>query len=189
MPRRLSLSERLRLLIGKAFHLAFLFRDLLLRYLREERLVVHITDNIVINGRADAVKVNSDGTAIVIERKSSKAPKRGAWVGDVMQASAYALAISKSVGVQDVTIEIRYPSASRRFKFNSELSSILMRALDDYILVKEHGIVPAAKRGKRCSSCPYRDVCFKMDDLDNTYLLEEPGSWLIGLDVVEPKGP
>jgi len=122
----------------------------------------------------------------VIERKSSRPPRHGAWVSDVLQASAYGFIMLKR-GFSDVTIEVRYPTAVRTFKMDERISSTLLMAIDDLILVKKYGIVPSAKRGPRCYRCPFRDVCFKLDEelMPEEGELYEPGSWLTGINVID----
>jgi len=183
MPRRRGLLESLRLALGSLFHVLFHLRDRLTGFASEKNLTLKLNENVTIVGRADALKL-SGGSAYIIERKSSRPPRRGAWVSDVIQASTYGIVVARSLGISDITVEIRYPTTSRIFKLDSRLTSMALRAIDDYILVKRHGILPAAKRGRRCLTCPYRDQCFSLDE--PSVQLEEPGSWLIGLDFAEP---
>lgn len=185
MPRRRSLPEVLRLFLGKAFHALFVLRDKIKGYMNEHDLVLTLNENVMIVGRADAIRID-EGKAHIIERKSSRAPRRGAWISDIIQAGAYGLIVAKNYQPQEITVEVRYPTASRVFKFDSKLSALVLKAVDDYLLVKKNGILPAAKRGRRCNSCPYRDVCFLLDlEGEEAKNLEEPGSWLINIDTIE----
>ncbi|WP_083773998.1 CRISPR-associated protein Cas4 [Acidilobus saccharovorans] len=185
MPRRRGLLEILRLFIGRAFHAMFMLRDKVKGYISEHDLVLSLNENVMIVGRADAIKV-AEGKAHIIERKSSKAPRKGAWVSDIIQAGAYGLMVARNYRPQEITVEVRYPTASRVFKFDSRLSALVLKAIDDYLLVKKNGILPAAKRGRRCNSCPYREACFLLDlEGEEAKNLEEPGSWLIDIDTIE----
>ena len=186
LGRHRGLKERLRLLLGRVFHAVFYLSDALRGRRREEPVSLDINEGVVLRGRADAL-VMEGGTARVIERKSSRPPRRGAWVSDVLQASAYGLVLLRGKGASEVSLELRYPTAVRVFKMDERITSTLLMAIDDLILVKRHGIVPAAKRGQRCARCPYRDVCFRLDEelKPEEGEVYEPGHWLRELNVVE----
>ena len=136
-----------------------------------------------IRGRTDAIKRGPD-RVVVVERKSSSPPARGVWVSDALQAAAYALALRAEGVGQPMEIDIVYPGSTRRLALSTELASMVARAIDDLVLVKEHGVVPAAKRGRRCERCPYREPCELMDQRLYADGLFEPGEWLKGLNVL-----
>ncbi|MGC9071112.1 MAG: Dna2/Cas4 domain-containing protein [Acidilobus sp.] len=183
--RRRGLLERLRLLLGRLYHAAFLLRDLFRKARREERLSVEVASGVVLRGRADALHIG-ESSVRVIERKSTRAPRHGAWVSDVLQASAYGFIMLKR-GFSDVLIEIRYPTTSRIFRMDRRIMSALLMAIDDLVLIKRYGIVPSPKRGPRCYKCPFREVCFKLDEelTPEEGELYEPGSWLTGINVID----
>ncbi len=166
--------------------MAFLLPDKLLGRRREEPLNIEVGSGVLLRGRADALALEG-GVAKVIERKSGRPPRRGAWISDVLQASAYGFVLVRGRGVSEVSIEVRYPSATRVFKMDERLTSTLLMAIDDLILVKRHGIVPAAKRGPRCNRCPFREICFRLDDelRPEEGDLFEPGAWLRDVNVLE----
>jgi hypothetical protein len=61
-----------------------------------------------------------------------------------------------------------------------------MRALDEMLLVKYNKILPYAKRGNRCNSCPYKKECFLLDEgleLERQELFE-PGKWIENLNLI-----
>lgn len=186
LGRSRSLGEKLRLALGRLFHVLFIIPDLIRGASRESPMLVEVADGVVLSGRADAMIVRGDELRIV-ERKSSKAPRRGAWVSDVLQASAYGFILIRKGRANRVLIEIRYPTASRLFELDESLTSMLLRAVDDLILVKRYGIVPMAKRGSRCLKCPFKDICY---ELDKELAVEEgevvePGHWLADVNVFE----
>jgi len=120
LGRSRSLGERLRLALGRLFHVLFIIPDLIRGASRESPMLVEVADGVVLSGRADAMIVRGDEVRIV-ERKSSKAPRRGAWVSDVLQASAYGFMLIRKRRANRVLIEIRYPTASRLFELDESL--------------------------------------------------------------------
>ena len=183
MVRRRGVLERLRLLLGRVFHRLFYLYDLLRGYKEEVELSATM-GSVTIRGRADAVKRGPD-RLVVVERKSSSPPARGAWASDVLQAAAYAYALKAGGSEQPIEIDVVYPGATRRLLFTSDLASMLAKAIDELVLVKEHGIVPAPKRGKRCLRCPYREPCELLDQYLYADEVYEPGDWLRELNVIE----
>ena len=156
----------------------------LLRGYREEVELNATMGSVGIRGRADAVKRGPD-RIVVVERKSSSPPARGAWVSDVLQAAAYAYALKAGGADQPIEIEVVYPGATRKILFNSDLMSMLARAIDELVLVQERGIVPAPKRGKRCLRCPYREPCEMLDQYLYADEVYEPGGWLKDFNVID----
>ncbi len=186
LGRPRGLRERLRLLLGRLFHATFFVSDRLRGLSREEPVSLEVGKDVMLRGRADALVIERD-VAKVIERKSSRPPRRGAWASDVLQASAYGFILLRGKGLSEVSLELRYPTVTRVFKMDERITSTLLMAIDDLILVKRHGIVPAAKRGPRCNRCPYRDVCLRLDEelKPDEGEVFEPGSWLRELNVLE----
>ena len=175
LPRERSMREKLRLLLGRIFHLVKSVPDRL-RGMRVEEVNEATVGRIRLRGRPDSYTME-DGVLRVVERKSGRKPLRGAWISDVMQATAYTLILSRG-SAREAILEIQYRDGVRVLKVNDDMINNLVRILDEIALVKAHGIVPAALRGERkCSICPYREECWGMDEgLD--YELYEPGHWL-----------
>lgn len=186
LPRRRGLREALRLLLGRLFHVAKGLSSRMSGY-SVERRVETLIGNVRLVGRADAVK-REDGVVEVIERKSGRAPRRGAWASDVLQAAIYALILIREEGASEARIKIEYRDKAHSYVLDEDLAAMASRVLDDLILVKYYGIVPYPRRGpKRCASCPFRDVCEKLDEkLKPPGDIVEPGSWLEGIGLIPP---
>lgn len=189
LPRTMSLRERIRLLAGKLFHIIKSMTSKMKGYSVEER-VEAIIGHVKIVGRADALKLEGEA-AEVVERKSGKAPRKGAWASDVLQAALYALTLVKSGGVNEARIRIEYRDKAHSYVFNDDLAAMALRVIDDLILVKYHGLVPYPRRGpRRCAMCPFRSACEELDrSLEAPGELLEPGSWLEGIGLIPPNSP
>ncbi len=136
-----------------------------------------------LRGRPDSYSME-EGMLRVVERKSGRSPKRGAWISDVLQATAYTLILSKG-SIKDAVLEIHYRDGVRVVRVNEDLIGSLIEVIDELVMVKRHGIVPAALRSERkCSKCVFRRICYDMDDYDVDGELYEPGSWLASRRVV-----
>ncbi len=189
MPRRLRLRERFRLVLGKIFHILKGVKDRLSGY-SVESTIYTVVGNVKIFGRPDSFKVKEDQLE-VIERKSGKGPRDGAWLSDLLQASTYAFILSNANDkIRSATVVVEYRNRRARFEFNSDLADLVLKALEDLILVKYYGILPAANRGRRCEICPYREICRVLDvDLDDKKFEElfEPGSWVKQMNIIPSK--
>ncbi|MDP8003494.1 MAG: CRISPR-associated protein Cas4 [Caldisphaera sp.] len=184
LKKKPSLMNRFRLFLGTLFHLSFRIRDVIKRYSYEIPLETDL-GNVKIRGRPDAFKIDNE-LAYIIERKSSKSPYKGAWISDIMQATAYGIIITREKQLSQAKIEIRYPNDKRYFLMDSKLTSLVLKGIDDMILIKYYGILPYAKRGNRCKTCPYRDECFMLDEDMDDYKndLFENGSWIEKLNLL-----
>jgi len=181
--RERSLRERLRLLVGRIYHLVFSLRDRAAGRSVEESIEVELGGGVVVRGRPDAYSVEDD-RLLVVERKSSRPPRRGAWLSDAAQASVYALMLSVLYGAREARIRVEYPGASRETVLDSDRVALVSRLIDDLVLVKVHGVVPwAARSARKCSRCPFRRECELLDSERVEGELYEPGSWLAGLTV------
>ncbi len=183
LGRERGLRERLRLLLGRLFHALKGSLDRLRGYRVEEPFEAEL-GGVVLRGRPDSYRLDGD-VLVVVERKSGRAPRRGVWESDLVQAAAYALGLRASgrASWSNARLVLEYRDARREVELGSEVVALLLRAIDDLILVKEYGIVPAARRSRgRCSRCPFRLLC---EELDRALPLpepgEEPGSWTVGL--------
>ncbi|MEB2793842.1 MAG: CRISPR-associated protein Cas4 [Caldisphaeraceae archaeon] len=184
IKKRRGFFSTLRLLIGRAFHFSFRLRDITKKFSYEVPLETSL-GNVKIRGRPDAFRIDGN-EAYIIERKSSKAPYRGAWASDVMQATAYGIIISREKEIDEIKIEIRYPTKKRLFSLDSYLVSNALKAISDMVLVKRYGIVPFANRGNRCKKCPYREECFLLDKNVEVELVEV-GEWIKKISLLNPE--
>ncbi len=183
--RKPTLREKIRMFIGKLFHFVKGVPDLLRGRRVEETIEVSIGSGVVLRGRPDSYEVRTDREVLVIERKSGRGPKKGVWVSDSSQASAYAFMLARLLGVSNASIRIEYATKSRSSKLDEEKITRLLKLIDEIILVREHGIVPYPKRGPRkCARCPFKDIC---DELDREEIEElyEPGYWLKEINIDE----
>jgi len=181
--RERGLRERLRLLLGRLYHAIFSLRDRAAGRSVEESIEVELGGGVVVRGRPDAFSVE-DGRVLVVERKSSRPPRSGAWMSDAAQASVYAFMLTMIYGAREARIRVEYPGASRETVLDPERVALVSRLIDDIVAVKVHGIVPWAARSERkCSRCPFRRECEILDEVDVDGELYEPGSWLAGLVV------
>ncbi len=189
LSRTMSLREQVRLFLGKLFHIIKSLTSKMRGYSVEEKVVAFV-GNIKIVGRADALKLEGEA-AEVIERKSGKAPRKGAWASDVLQAAIYALTLIRSGSVSKARIKIEYRNKAHSYVFNEDLAAMALRVIDDLILVKYHGLVPYPRRGpRRCTKCPFRSACEELDkSLEAPGEVLEPGSWLEGIGLIPPNSP
>ena len=182
LGRKRGLKERLRLLLGRLYHAFLSIPDRLKGRLVEETLEVDL-GKVLIRGRPDAYSLE-DGRALVVERKSSRPPRRGVWSSDSAQALTYAFMLARLHGV-DVEARVEYPTKTAGTRLDEEKINWIIRIIDDIVLVKAYGIVPKAlKSPRKCNKCPFREICKALDDgLDvDVY---EPGEWLAGRIVDE----
>ncbi len=172
---RRPFSMEIKLMMGKLLHIV---QDLLarLRGYRVERLLEVDMGSFRLRGRPDHYMVRGS-TVIVVEFKSGRGPRIGAWLSDVVQVVAYALILAK-LGYANVIGVIRYRRSSHIFKVTHEYIPMLLRIVDEVNLVRDHGLVPYPLRSyRKCTACIYKIECFTMDRELNIDL-EEPGSWL-----------
>ncbi len=182
LGRERTLRERLRLLLGRLYHALLGLPDRLRGRIVEETLEVDL-GRVIIRGRPDAYSIE-DGLARVVERKSSRPPRRGVWSSDSAQALTYAFMLARLHGVE-AEASVEYPTRRARARLDEEKVYYILRLIDDIVLVKAYGIVPKALRSPgKCARCPFREVCEALDeDLDvDVY---EPGEWLEGKVVDE----
>jgi len=176
LGRERSLRERIRLFLGTIFHIIKSVPDRAKGHKVEERIEVEIGD-IRLRGRPDAYHVEED-TVTIIERKSSRPPRRGVWLNDSAQAVTYGFMITRLGSPRSVKIRIEYPTTARESELDSEKVSFILRVIDDIVMVKKYGIVPAAKPSKKkCARCPFRAECDLLEKEKPEDILE-PGSWL-----------
>ncbi len=189
LPRVVGFRERIRLLFGRIFHFLRSIPSRLRGYTVEER-VEAVVGHVRIVGRADALRLRG-GAAEVVERKSGRAPRKGAWASDVLQAAMYALSVLRSRGASEAKITIEYRNGSHSYILDDDLTAMALRVIDDLILVKYHGLVPYPRRGpRRCAICPFRSACEELDrSLEAPGELFEPGSWLEGIGLIPPNSP
>ena len=183
--RRLTLTERIRMLLGRLFHLIKRVPDKFKGRIVEDRIEVEIGENIILRGRPDSYEVH-EGEVVIIERKSGKGPSRGVWVSDSAQASAYAFMLARLFDARSAFIKIEYLTKSRLSVLDEDKVTRLLRLIDEIILVREYGIVPYAKRTPRkCEKCPFKQICevLDKDTSDLSGELYEPGSWLEGINI------
>ena len=187
MPRRKGLRERLRLFLGGLYHLIRGYIDRIRGYSVEEIIEARL-GTIILRGRPDSYLIEGD-TVRIVERKSGRAPRRGAWVSDVLQGATYAFILAFLREAREAEIRIDYRDSSWSYRLDVGISSMMLKAIEDLIEVKYHGIVPAAKRGPRkCLKCPYSSQCRLLDETLEVPEegLYEPGSWLAGLNLIPP---
>jgi CRISPR-associated exonuclease Cas4 len=174
---RRPLKASLRLILGRLQHLAHEVLARLRGYKVEELLEADM-GGVRLRGKPDYYTVRGS-TAVVVEFKSGRGPRVGAWLSDVMQVVSYAILLSRLKYTSVVGI-VRYRRSTHTFKVTSEHVATLLRLVDEVALVKNHGLVPHPLRSyRKCLACTYKVECFTMDrglNLD----LEEPGSWLEG---------
>lgn len=189
LQRRRGIRDLLRLLLGRLFHAVKGLSSKARGYAVEEAVEV-IVGRVRITGRTDAFRVVGE-TLEVVERKSGRAPKGGAWVSDVLQASTYAVALARQRGVKEARIRVEYRDRSHTYVINDDLVALTIRAIDDLVLVKYHGIVPYPRRSpRRCASCPFRSICEELDkNIGADGEIYEPGSWLERISLIPPEQP
>ncbi len=180
--RERGLLERLRLALGRLYHVLAGIVDMARGRVVEEPLEARLGDYVFV-GRPDAWRVE-EGRLVVTERKSGRGPRRGVWLSDAAQAAAYAFMLLRSRvrGANEATLEVGYAFGGvRRLRLTEDLVDIVLRAAGEMRMVRE-GVVPYAYRVEaKCSICPYRVPC---EELDRSLAppeegeIYEPGSWL-----------
>jgi len=179
MGRKRGIHERIRLLLGSLFHVFKSIPDRARGRRVEERIEVHVGGGIRLRGRPDAYHVDKD-TITVIERKSSRPPRKGVWLNDSAQAATYGFMLTRRESRSNVRIRIEYPTVSRESVLDSEKISFILKIIDDIVLVKRDGILPAPRpTPKKCAKCPFQPQC-KLLEEDKPEELYEPGAWLEG---------
>ena len=180
MGRRRGIRERIRLLLGSLFHLLKSVPDRMRGFQVEERIEVSI-GGVRLRGRPDAYNIAGDSVT-VIERKSSRPPRRGVWLNDAAQASAYGLMLARREGSgRSVRLRIEYPTVARESELDSEKVALVLRVLDEIVLVKKYGVLPSPRPSPgKCSRCPFRLECQLLEEEKPEGDLYEPGSWLEG---------
>ncbi len=142
-----------------------------------------VIGNVRLRGRPDSYKIIDD-KLVIVERKSSRKPKQGAWISDLMQATAYSIILlnRNKERVRDIELEMHYRGGIHKYRVDTDSIHMLLKILDDIIEVKKHGILPVALRSERkCNKCPFREVCYMIDSSNpvNTEELYETGFWLV----------
>ncbi len=188
--RRRTLRERIRLLLGRLFHLFKSIPDRMRGYHLEEGLQVELGGGVRLRGRPDSYTVDN-GEALVIERKSGRGPRRGAWLSDSSQAAAYGFMISRRFQVARTRLRVEYLAGARESLLDEDKIAQILRIVDEIVLVKRWGIVPYANRTKaKCGKCPFKNLCLEVDEmLAVEGDLYEPGEWLAGRHVDESFQP
>ena len=182
--RKLTLKARFRMLLGRLFHWSKSIPDRLKGRRVEDTIEVAIGSGIVLRGRPDSYEVGDEGV-LVIERKSGRGPRKGVWVSDSSQASAYAFMLARLLGVANARIKVEYATKSRSSSLDEDKITRLLKIIDEIILVREYGIVPYPKRSSRkCAKCPFKDICEEIDH-EKIEDLYEPGAWLKEIDIDE----
>lgn len=176
LPQPRPLAERLRLLLGRLYHALLRIPARLRGYRSEETLEARL-GGIILRGRPDSYR-KQDDTVEIVERKSGRGPRRGVWLSDMLQVTAYGVMLRGES--ERIVLRVEYRGGrSRSSELDSEKVAILASIVDDIVLVKKHGIVPYANRSpRRCARCPYRSLCEELDrQLDpGDGSLYEPGS-------------
>ncbi len=143
LKRERTLLEVLRLYLGKAWHFIV---ELLSEGEGEVRVELEV-NGARVRGRADVVREDA-----VVEIKSGKGPREGAWYGDFLQASLYAMALKKEkviIKYRDKEVELKVDERAER---EAVLAVELLRAVLE-------GYLPPPKRSKWCPKCPYKELC------------------------------
>ena len=176
LPQPRPLGVKIRLLLGRIYHALLRIPASLRGYRSEETLETRLGD-VILRGRPDSYKKQDDVVEIV-ERKSGRGPRRGVWLSDMLQVTAYGI-ILRNKG-EKIILKIEYRGGkSRSSTLDSRKVTSLISIIDDIVLVKKYGIVPYANRSpRRCVRCPYRSLCEELDrELDpGDGSLYEPGS-------------
>ncbi len=181
MPMKRPLIQRIRLLLGSLFHIISSIKDRARGFIIEETIEAEI-GYVRLRGRPDSYKIVGN-KLIIVERKSSKKPRPGVWISDLMQATAYSIILlhKNRDKVKDVELEMHYRDGTHKYKVKPENVHMLLKVIDDIIEIKKHGILPIALRGeKKCSKCPFREICFNIDSHNTIKISDiyETGSWL-----------
>jgi CRISPR-associated exonuclease Cas4 len=180
MPRRRGIGERVRLALGRLYH-ALLSLPLRLRGFRVEEPLEAELGAVLLRGRSDAIALR-DGTAVVVERKSGRTPRRRAWDSDILQAAAYGVIALRRGLASRALFTIAYRAGSYTYSLDHATAAAVMRAVDDVVAIRYWGIVGYPRRSSgKCSRCPYRVFCEELDKKlapPEDGELYEPGSWL-----------
>jgi len=188
MGRAPGLFERLRLLLGSLYHAVAGFIDKMRGYSVEEPITVDL-GRVVMRGRPDSYMIGDDGTAVIIERKSGRGPRRGAWASDVLQAAAYAFMVLRRGMASKARLRIEYlGGGGATYDLEYEHVSLVLKAVEDIVYVKAYGVLPAANRSEaKCRACPFRRECYLLDEgLDDIEGdLVETGEWVKKLRIRE----
>jgi len=180
MPLPLPLKKRARMLLGRLYHAILGWFSRRRGYVTEELFEKQL-GSVILRGRPDAYRRNGDVLEIV-ERKSGSGPRRGVWISDMLQATAYGVMLRRSN--ERVLLRVEYRSGSRLSELDSEKIGILIKIIDDIVLVKKYGIVPYANRSpRRCATCPYKDLCEQLDKELYHKDLYEPGEEIAGMNI------
>ncbi len=159
-----SPRQRVRLLLGRLYHVYKRLKGRLKGWKTEEQGYIEL-GSISIHGRADAVERGGE-TLLVHEYKSGKAPRRGVWLSDLMQAVAYAFIFSRKTATRELLVQIHYRDKSIRSSVDTDTIAIFMRALEDMYIIKKHGVLPDPNPSPgKCSRCPFSGIC-KMMEVD-----------------------
>lgn len=176
-----GLREKLRLALGRLTHIVIEFIAKIRGYTVEEPMEADL-GKILLRGRPDYYKI-VNGRAIVFEIKTSRGPSKGIWLGDALQAIAYATMLLRR-GAREAVIVLDYRGSRRILKVSGDHVVTLFKAMDEVRLVKEWGVIPFPDRGlSKCLRCRYADICYAIDR-GAPEGLEEPGSWVKGLKIV-----
>ncbi|MCX8166214.1 MAG: CRISPR-associated protein Cas4 [Acidilobaceae archaeon] len=171
MGRRRRLLERLNLFLKKVYHV-LLQIPAMLRGFRVEETIELDMGSYVLRGRPDEYKIEG-GKLRIIEIKTTKAPAEGAWLSDYLQAAAYAMILMHKEAVKEAYVEVKYMNREVRIQVKEEHLKLVRTAAEEVLAVKE-GIVPFANRSERkCTICPYREVCLVLGDE-----MGEMGEWV-----------
>ncbi len=173
--------EKLRLALGRVSHIVIEFIARIRGYNVEEPMEADL-GKVLLKGRPDYYKV-IHGRAIVFEIKTSRGPSKGIWLGDALQAIAYATILLKR-GAREAVIALDYRGSRRILRVSGDHVAMLFKTIDEVRLVKEWGVIPFPDRGLyKCLRCRYAGICYAIDR-DVPEGLEEPGSWVKGSKVI-----
>ncbi|MCE4609858.1 MAG: CRISPR-associated protein Cas4 [Desulfurococcales archaeon] len=178
IPYKHPLSARVRMFMGTIFHLIKGFFSKRKGYSVEEKIEYRV-GNVKLRGRPDAYRVTGNSIEI-IERKSGKGPRKGVWLSDSLQATAYGLMLRRNN--ERVVLRIEYRTAKRISELDSEKIGLLFRVIDDIVLVKKYGIVPYGdRRPAKCSKCPFKELCEALERFEQDIGIEnmyQPGEYI-----------
>ncbi|MEN2999433.1 MAG: CRISPR-associated protein Cas4 [Acidilobaceae archaeon] len=171
MGRRRGLLEKLNLLLRTFYHMLLEALARSRGFKTEEPMELDM-GSYVLRGRPDEYLVR-EGEVLVVEIKTTRAPKEGAWLGDYLQGAAYAMMLMQREGVGEAWVEVRYLDRSARVKVKGEHLQLVKFAAEEVLAVRE-GVVPFANRSeRRCARCPFKEECLELGDLP-----EEMGEWV-----------
>ncbi|MCX8195682.1 MAG: CRISPR-associated protein Cas4 [Acidilobaceae archaeon] len=168
---RVGLLKRLDLFIRSLIHAAAgLWARL--KGMRVEEPMEADMGAYVLKGRPDQYSIR-DGEALVVELKTSRKPREGAWLGDYLQALSYVLILKEKGAAKRARVGIKYLDGSASFEVKEEHLELARKAAFEVMLTKE-GVIPFANRSdRRCSRCAYREECEALGDLWG-----EMGEWV-----------